>query len=474
MDRPTAPFPHRRTALLALGMVLWVAVNAWTWPTAMSFGDEVGYVGQARVFMEGRIRPTATDPGIWHTSPTRGLYAKYPLVHPAILASFMSVTPRAAFVIGIAAALALALVAARVLRSWGEDPLWALVMLAQPAIVVVSRTLMADVLISATLVGAHFALRRGRLRAAAALIAATMVLKPTGPLLACLLLAGEGLMSRADLLARRAPAIRRLAWGGAGLLVGGTLVMALNGLANGTPFYGYHERVASVNFGPRFLATAGLAHAKSLLLNPPLLLLGAWPYWRRRDFGPVLVIAGLCGLMSVYYFVDWGRNRADSLVLSQRLILPAVAFLIVGYVSCLQEILRRLPGALRIWAQRLAAAALLILPSVAAYEIGKRHRRWQQPMTDAMNTLANVTRSRGVTEVGVTTNALKYGLMFPGRTVQFPEGGARPPVVLCATKNTSYRITETDFSCSFEGYRRVASSIGVDILVKSEGGERAP
>lgn len=472
-----APWPpQRHTSLLAVGLGLWLVAMIWNWPVALSFGDEVGYVGQARLFLEGRIRPTADSPGIWHTTPSGGLIAKYPLFHPALLAPFIAVAPRAAFLVGIITAMVLVLCVARVLADWGRDPLWALLVLAQPAITLVSRTMMADLLLSAFLLGAYLAMRGNHLKATVALIAATLLAKPTGPVLAVLLMLGELLTSAGALRARHPAAVNRAVAWGVGMIVGLVAIVGLNLIANGSPWYGYHERFGPPNFGPKFLLTAGAAHAKSLLLAPPLLIVGIWPYWKRRDFGPPVVIVGLVGLMSVYYFVDWGRNWADSLILSQRLVLPAIVFLMIGYVTLLSDALSWLEvkvatvagwtGISRLM-RTTTVAGLLILPGLSGQAIGVRHRRWQEPMRKALAAVTEVAASRRTDRIGLTPNALKYGLLFPGKTTMQTTGGPNPEVILCATKNTSYRVVETDFSCSTPGYESVRQLIGCEILVRS-------
>jgi hypothetical protein len=440
----------------------------WNWPVALSFGDEVGYVGQARLFLEGRIRPTIESPGIWHTTPTGGLIAKYPLFHPAILAPFIAVMPRAAFLVGIVTAMVLVFCAARVLEKWGRDPIWALLLLAQPAITLVSRTLMADLLISTFLLGAYLAMRGDHPRSTVALVAATLLAKPTGPVLAVLLMAGELVTSSAQLRRRQPAAIRRVVAWGIGMALGLAVTVALNYVANGSPWYGYHERFGPPNFGAQFLRTAGAAHAKSLLLAPPLLVIGVWPYWKRRDFGPLAVIVGLVGLMSVYYFVDWGRNRADSLVLSQRLILPAIVFLMIGYVSLLADGAEWLERRVGTWIRSAILAGLLVFPGLAGFAIGARHRRWQEPMRQALVAVTEVAASMGTDRIALTPSALKYGLLFRGRTTMQTTDRPNPDVILCATKNTSYRVTETNFSCATPGYRTLRQFVGCEILVRSD------
>jgi hypothetical protein len=473
----------RRSRLIGLSIALWLLAMAWNWPLGLSFGDEVGYVGQARLFLQGQIKPTISSPGIWHTTPSGGLVAKYPLFHPALLAPLIAISPRVAFLLGIVTAVVLVVLAARLLRGWGKDPMWAVLILVQPAITLVARTLMADLLLSAFLLGAYFAIRENRFGPTILLIAATLVAKPTGPVLAVLLIVGGLFTERHALRARDPVVMRKLFACGLGMALGIVIIVATNLIANGSPWYGYHERLGPPNFMAKFLLTSGVAHAKSLLLVPPLLFIGVWPYWVRRDYGPLAVMTGLVGLMAIYYFVDWGRNRVDSLVLSQRLILPAIVFLMIGYAALLSDLSEHLARLWGPWVRSLSLAGLLILPGFAGYEIAVRHRRWQEPMRQALAAVSEVASSLGTNRIALTPSSLKYGLMFHGQTIMEPSdrgNGADAPggsaggdhqtadVILCGTRNTSYRLLESAFSCAINGFRIARALAGCEILVRSE------
>ena len=462
------PQQSRRTVLLSVGVLLWVVACVWNWPAALSFGDEVGYLGQARLFLEGHVRPSVDSPGIWHTTAEGSLIAKYPLFHPALLAPFIAIAPRSAFLLGVISAILLVACAARLLKSWGKDPLWALLVLVQPAICVVSRTLMADLLLSSLLFAGYLSLKRPTAWVTAGLFAVIQLTKPTGPLLTIMLICGECLTHWKSIKARDLQSLRPIGFALLGFAIGMLLVGGLNILANGTPQYGYHERFGPPSFGFQFLSTAGAAHAKSLLLNPPLLILGALPFWKRREFGPLAVIAGLISLMSIYYFVDWGRNWLDSLVLSQRLILPAIAFLMAGYASLLCDLFAWASRRWGRWISTVSTVGLVLIPGGVGQVIGARHLRWQKPMNDAMMVVNEVSASQGTKHIALTPNALKYGLLFRGRTSMYVPDHENPDVILCATKNTSYRISEVDLACEFPGYRRVRSVIGSDVLVRAD------
>jgi hypothetical protein len=454
-----------RTTLFWAGIFLWLIAMLLTWPVALSFGDEVGYLGQARLLLEGRVRPVPGVPGVWATTPA-GLIPKYPLFFPLLIAPAFAISPRAVFALGVAAAIALAWIASRVLRSWNRDPLWGLLLLAHPTIVILSKTLMTDVLMTLFVVAAWWSFKRGSRPLTIALFAATVAIKPTGVVIGGALIAGEAL----SLYLAEKPStrrfIQRLSPAVIGLLLGGMVAAALNLLAHGGLWYGYREGDGGRTFfSPTFLPTSGKTHLKSLLLCPPLLLIGVWPYWRRRDWGPLFVIAGLTLMMSVYFFVDWGRGWLESLILSQRLILPAVGFLLIGYAGCLAY------AASHPLLRRLATVVLMIVPMATAFVIGSKHRRWQDPMAAALATAAEVSGRRGDGQLGFTPSASKIGLLHDGPTAMVGVGGAATPaVVLCAGEDYSYRLGNFKQPCRVDGYRSAQSLPGYEILLREERG----
>src|SRR5215470_8873420 len=56
---------NSRSSSLVLGVAAWLLVVGFTWPLAFSFADDIGYVGQAKILLAGRVLPLAEDAGIW-------------------------------------------------------------------------------------------------------------------------------------------------------------------------------------------------------------------------------------------------------------------------------------------------------------------------------------------------------------------------------------------------------------------------
>jgi hypothetical protein len=464
MDSET-PVRRRPELLLAAGALLWLIAVVATWPVALSFGDEAGYVGQARLLLHGQVRPQPESPGVWVTTGT-GRASKLPLFFPLLVAPLFAIAPRLVFATGAVAALALTFVASRVLRSWGRGPGWALLLLAHPTVVILARTVMADLLLAAFAVAAWWALRRGRSRTAAALLLLVVATKPTGVPIALALVVGEAIRARRELGARDRRAVARLAWAAGGVLGGVALVAALNLVSAGKLGFAYDEGLSYLgtpSFWPRYLPSSAPVHLASLLLLPPLLLIfGVRPFWRRREPGPLLVIGGLTGMMCFYFFVDRGRSWIDTLVLSPRLIVPVFAFLLIGYAEELAALAARAPRG----APRALAAVAAVAPALICLAISSRHRAWQERDGAALALASRTVADLGAEELGLTWNTLKAGMLHPGPVSLVVPGLHEPAVVLCNTRSDSYRHAEGSYSCTLPGYDDRAERGGFHILVR--------
>ena len=349
----------------------------------------------------------------------------------------------------------------RALRAWGRSPRWALLALAHPSIVLIARTAMADLLLSALALSAWWALRGRRSAVAATLLLLVVGIKPTGILIALALLVGEGARSRGD-----RSAARPLAWSAAGIVAGVIITAILNLLACGQLWFGYGDALATVGiptWSPRYLLTTAPTYLASLLLLPPLLLpAGVWLLWRRRELGPLLVICGLTGMMCVYFFVDTGRSRLETLVLAPRLLLPVFAFLILGYADGLASLADRLP--------RLAPAftgGLLLLPAVVAVSVSMPHHRWQKSGAAALSASTDLIAHLGGGPLGLTFEAAKAGLLYRGETrMVLKDSPEAPSVALCSTKAPSYRASFRPAPCDLTGYREDATFNDFSVLVR--------
>jgi hypothetical protein len=449
---------------LWVGMSVWLIAIVVRWPIALSISDEVSYVAQAKLVLAGHLTPPIDTPGVWHLGSHGWAAVCFPFVLPIVMAPFVALHPRLVFVTGVVSALGIAWVASRALRSWGRPTFWALVVLAHPTVVLIARTAMADLALSAFAVGAWWALRNDRRVAAVILLVLLIGSKAVGFPIAAALVAGEGVRSWRPVLSGDRRAIVQLSWAAVGLVLGLTVVVVLNLASLGKFWYSYdYWFLGAPPFAFKHFSTSGRQHLITLLFFvPPVLLLGAWPFWKRREFGPLLVIVGFTAMMSSYYFVDQGRIWVETLILSPRLILPVVAFLLIGYADVLAAIVARVP--------RLSfgqVPILVIAPAMVALAISLRHYGWQRRNAQARETAAAVAAEVGVHELGLTESAFKAGMLYAGHTSSFGLGG-QPKVVLCNKRSSSYREGEGSVTCVFSGYDARVDREDFRVLVRRD------
>jgi len=451
--------------VLLIGVLVWVAVMIALWPLATSFGDEVGYIGEARLVLAGRFRPLPGDLGIWQPG-AGGLVAKYPLFPSLLMAPLFATSPRAVFALGIASAVAVCLLAGRVLRSWGDSSAWALIVLAHPTVVIIARTATADVPLCALMLGAWWALRRDRFRAAVPLLAALFAIKATGFLIGGAIIGGE-IWRRLPALRRREPHARRaLAYALLGGGLGVCLVVAANVLTTGGPWFGYsHESLTAPPFWFSHFPRTAPEQLRTVLILPPLLFLGAVPYWRMREPAPLLVIVGFGSLMCFYFFVDSGTNRLETWVLAPRLLLPVVVFLLVGYGHLLAGLMRRWRAL-----DQIAGGVLIAMTVTLALAVSSRHHRWQIPMGEALEAAQRIAGQTGVRELGVLEQAAKAGVLFPGRVRLVASTEAQAALVLCSDHAASYRQRDREgpYSCRLPGHHAAHRGGGFEVLVRDD------
>jgi hypothetical protein len=404
---------------------------------------------------------------VWYRAPggDRDI-AKYPLAFPALLVPLVSLHPRLGHLFGFACLIGLVRLLRGVFRSWNVEPAWCLVPVCHPTFVVLSRTLMADLPLTLAALGAWWSLRIRRRGLAFAGLVATAALKPTGVAVAAALVAGE--LPRARLIAR--PSGRRarwtadLSWAVGGLVAGCAVAGGLNLAATGSLRYGYSFASDPTGFRLSHVSSSGRTYAPGLSLLPPGLFLGAIGLWARRELGALLAVTVLVAGLSTYGFQDRGPGWLDSVVLSQRLVLPAVAFLLLGYVTLVRGAATRLrlPPALLGFA--LVGVALAVSTATAA----AMHRR-ESTMRAARISAERALEEHGGSRLGLTSTTFKAGLLSRGPVTWFvprARGGFRAEVVLCSTEMDSWRApAEGAMSCEAPGYRELRRVGSYRILV---------
>jgi hypothetical protein len=229
-----------------------------------------------------------------------------------------------------------------------------------------------------------------------------------------------------------------------GTALGLALALLLNLLATGGVSYAYSA--SAQGFELSALASSGVAYLGTLFLAPPLLVLGTIPFWKRRDLGPLLVVAGLLAMMSLYRFVDTGRTPLETLFLAPRLILPVVAFLLVGWARLVDGI------AVRCHLAPWITPVLLVAAPIAAHAAGSMHARLLEPASEARTAAEAIVPARSADVLGVTPNAFKAGVLsrLPVRAVV--PGAPAPAVVLCSSEADSARSPAPASDCDVPGY----------------------
>jgi hypothetical protein len=447
---------------LVLGILGWLVVMISLWPGGLSFEDDVGYAGEAKLMLAGRVRPQPGDVGVW-VRTSRGTFPKFPLLPSVLLVPLMAAGPKLAFLLGMSSAIGLCWITGRILREWGTDPVWALLVLAHPTIVILARTITADLPLSAFAVGAWWALRRHRRVMAIVLIGALLPTKATGFLLALALAGGELLRLLPALRLRERDAWMQVATIAAGLAVGAAVLVATNEISAGKPGFAYDlSFLGTPPFWFTYFPRSAPANLRTYLLLPPLLILGLGPFWRRREWGPMALVVGLGTMMCFYFFVDTGTNQLESLILAPRLVLPVVSFLMIGYA----QVIARAAARLRL-GERMTSPAIILGTIVIALTISVRHRRWQTPMQQALAAATQAARELGVDELGVTPEAAKAGTLFSGATRLVTQSSADTPVVLCSSRAASYRQSlDLHYSCRYPGYRPYFDVADYRVLVR--------
>lgn len=152
-----------------------------------------------------------------------------------------------------------------------------------------------------------------------------------------------------------------------------------------------------------------------------------------------------------------GRDLVGNGVLSERLILPVVAFLLLGYAAGLARLTERL---------RVSGAAnvlLLLLPQRSPSRLAGA-AVWQ-PMRAAAESL---TRQLGSHELAMNYAASKAGLLFPGKTVRLSPAGLprvtlRNPVELVSRPPRQRSRPRSMYPSDLPGLPSAPNSTGVHL-----------
>jgi hypothetical protein len=120
----------------------------------------------------------------------------------------------------------------------------------------------------------------------------------------------------------------------------------------------------------------------------------------------------------------------------------------LGYADGVASLADRLPRLARAF-----TVILLLLPCATAVAVSTPHRRWQEPGAAALSAASNKIANLGGGPLGLTFEAAKTGLLFRGQTTMVGKDASQAPaVVLCSTRDPSYRASVRVARCDLPGY----------------------
>ncbi len=352
----------RTTWLLVAGIVLYVLTFLALYPRTTAIVDEDAYLTEAFLLRTGRLSYAGSGiPAPHMTVESHGrLSSKYPPGTSLLLVPFTLFGWRAVFVSGLLLALAGTALFGLILKRLAPeaDPVWALLYLFHPAVVLFSRTVMSD-LLAATLVLAAFycLLRRGGwLLASGFILGLACLVRYSNaifvPVFLLLALRPAGLRSALTLLAGFAP------------LAG--LIAAYNAYAYGSPFS--FPMYLTGHFSPAYFLHNVRYYGTALIVLYPLMLAAPLVAGKGRRLLLGLPAYALLGLYCFFSYTYEVPSLSTRLTVGIRYLLPGLPFFVLAFVLAADRLL----GRLRAGWLKYAAVALMALLSVA---IQLRHDR---------------------------------------------------------------------------------------------------
>jgi 4-amino-4-deoxy-L-arabinose transferase-like glycosyltransferase len=377
------PRSGRTAWLLVVGAVLYVTTFLALYPRTTAIVDEDAYLTEAFLFRTGRLSYDGSPIPAPHMTVESGgrLASKYPPGTSLFLVPFILFGWRAVFVSGLLLALAGTALFGLILKrlSPETDPAWALLYLFYPAVVLLSRTVMSD-LLAATLVLAAFycLLRRGGW-----LLGAGFILG-----LACLVRYSNAILVPVFLILALRPAGPRLRPALlflAGFVPPAGLIAVYNAYAYGSPFS--FPMYLTGQFSPAFFTHNVRYYGTALLLLYPLMLAAPFVTGKRRRLLLGLPAYTVLGLYCFFSYTYDAPSLPAHLTIGLRYLLPGLPFFILAFALAADGLLDRLRAG---WL-RYAAVGGMALLSIA---IQFRHDRYLEVQTGYQRLLLdNVPKS---------------------------------------------------------------------------------
>ena len=284
-------------------------------------GDEYFYAGQATTLTHGRFVPEDGD-GLAVPVLSAGKAVKYPPAWPLLLAVGRVFSVRSMWLVTLIVHLAGGVAFARMLVRRGV-PSWACgVWVFHPVAWLYARTVMSDAPAAALLLVALDAWENGDRWTMATVLAISSAMRVAG----ALAVAGIALVVFPEARRRRLDAAAAMAGAGAGMAL---MLLATQRLTGHWLTSNYAGSGGAGLIGPQMMLENGLLYAAGLTLLPPFPL--AWLAMAPRRVGRWAIAAiPACLFLIAYGYHDAGANHLETLIGGQRLLLPAIALLVVA------------------------------------------------------------------------------------------------------------------------------------------------
>jgi 4-amino-4-deoxy-L-arabinose transferase-like glycosyltransferase len=359
------PRTGRTAWLLIAGAVLYVLTFLVLYPRTTAIVDEDAYLTGSFLFRTGRLSYEGSSiPAPHMTVESNGrLTSKYPPGTSLFLLPFTLLGWRAVFSSGLLLALAgTALIGLTLKRLAPEaDPAWALLYLFYPAVLLMSRTVMSDLLAATLVLAAFYCLIRSR----SWMLASGLLLG-----LACLVRYSNAVFLPVFMLLALRPSGSRLRsflllLAGFAPLAG--VVAAYNAYAYGSPLS--FPMYLTGQFSPAFFPHNAWYYGTALMILYPLMLLAPLLAGKGRRLLLGLPAYTVLGLYCLFSYTHDVPNLPVRLTVGLRYLLPGLPFFILAFVLAADRLLGRLRAP---WLKYAAVAGVALL-SVA---IQLRHDRY--------------------------------------------------------------------------------------------------
>lgn len=383
-------FRSKRAWALWIGVLFYIVIFFIFYPRITAIVDENAYLTQAFLFKSGKlVYDQGNIPAPILTFDMRDvgghIVSKYPIGNSLWLVPFLSAGLgwRAVFLSGLLCAVIGTWLIALILRSIdpGIDPVWALLFLFYPTVVVFSRTIMSDLPATILVLGSFYFLRRGS----------------NWVFLSGFLL-GMGALFRYPMLVLVIPFLvllflHKRQFKGVFLFLLGLLPLILLILIYNRYAFGSFLRVPmwrTDRFGIEYLPHHLLFYSIPLVLWYPLMLFS--PFLATKGHRPTLFLPPLTLLLfyATFSFTPSVKNLFEQVVIGLRYLLPALPFFIIGFALGLEQIIKNIrinPSGLKLG---------LIIPALIAVVLQFHHHRYLKNQEFYAKTLLAVVPPDGM------------------------------------------------------------------------------